>query len=144
MTINPLTQYRASLFEQTLRISNFSQPPNERLRETIQLAEDAADFLRLSIEAAIAADVLLPLPQPIPQSSPSIADLQQQCCDLAKRLSAEDLDLTQQVEVALELVARIARLVRLESELAEQLVEAYVHPFPSNLYKSQSVDRKHH
>lgn len=123
-----LEDYQLALVERALRIRDSDKPPNWYLPETVRFAKDATNFLYLLLKSAIAADVPLmpPQNQTISQSS-SIQELRYQCYELAEKLYQAEL--AQQILVALELVGHIARLVRLESERAQQCAETRgIHP----------------
>ena len=136
-----LQDYRIVLLERTRQINEGNKPPNWYLSETMQLAQDATDFLHLLLEAAIAAGVTLTVPQGQMVATLSIQNLRKQCCELAEQLNQADVELAPQVQVALAFVGCIAQLVRLESDRARQRVEAGMHP---NLHKNQSANHLHH
>lgn len=125
-----LDDYRLALLERSLRIKEGNHPPNWYLPETVQLAQDATNFLHFLLEAVIAAGVPLTVPPGEAVSQPpTIADLRNQCCELAKRLHQMDL----------ELVGCIAQLVRLESERAQKIAETYVRPSAMSLHRRITV-----
>jgi hypothetical protein len=131
-----LQDYRIVLLEHAQRINESNKPSNGYLSETMQLARDATDFFHLLLETAIAAGVTLTVLQGQMVVPASIQDLRKQCCDLAEQLNQADMELAQQVQVALKFVGCIAHLVRLESDRVRQRAEAGVHPSLANLHKN--------
>jgi hypothetical protein len=117
-----LNDYRVALLERSRNIRDSNQSMRWHFSQTMQLAEEAILCLYLLLVEAIAQDVPLTLPPSQEVTLPtSMEDLRQQCYKLAQRLNRAELNLTQQIEVILELVSCIARLVSLHTEQSKQI-----------------------
>lgn len=117
-----LNDYQIALLERSRNIRDSNQSVRWHFSQTMQLAEEAILCLYLLLVEAIAQDVPLTLPPSQEATSfASMEDLREQCCKLAEQLNQAGLHLTQQVEITLELVGRIAQLVSLHTEQAKQI-----------------------
>lgn len=128
-----LDDYRVVLLERSRNIRDSNQSMRWHFSQTMQLAEEAILCLYLLLVEAIAQDAALTLP-PSQEVTPlaSMEDLRQQCYKLAERLNRAELNLTQQLEVVLELVGCIARLVSLHTEQSKQINTLHRSTFSRN------------
>jgi hypothetical protein len=121
-----LNDYRVALLERSQNIRDSNQSMRWHFSQTMQLAEDAILCLYLLLVEAITQDVPLTLPPSKEVTLPtSMEDLRQQCYKLAEQLNRAELNLTQQLEVVLELVGCIAQLVSLHTEQSKQINALY-------------------
>lgn len=134
-----LNHYRTVLLKRSRNIRDGKQSLRWHFSQTMQLAKEATLFLHLLLEEAIAGDVLLTVPSNQKVGlSPSVEELQQQCYELAEQLNRANLDLTQQVEITLELIGQIAQLVSLQTEQAKQITTLH----RATLVISRGISRK--